>query len=196
MTDLIPATARVSVLVDGVHDEHLDAPTPMGPDVTGLLHHLLGLTVAFRDAAGKVEGPTTGTPPAPVEGPLPEPRREQLGRQLVELGEAWSDPGAWDGMTRVGGVDLPGAVCGLVALDEVLLHGWDLAAGTGQDYAPSDAEAEAVLPVVTPDEDPVRAAAEREGMFGAPVEVPADAPLFHRVLGLAGRDPGWTPPST
>ena len=30
-------------------------------------------------------------------------------------------------MTEAGGVTMPGEVTGLVALDEVVLHGWDLA---------------------------------------------------------------------
>ena len=30
--------------------------------------------------------------------------------QLAELAAAWQEPGAWEGMTRVGGVDLPGEV--------------------------------------------------------------------------------------
>ena len=51
-----------------------------------------------------------------------------------------------------GGVELPGEVCGLVAIDEVLLHGWDVARATGQPYRPTDAECEAVLPIVTPDD--------------------------------------------
>jgi hypothetical protein len=37
-------------------------------------------------------------------------------------------------MTEVGGNTLPGEVTGVVALDEVVLHGWDLARATGQDY--------------------------------------------------------------
>ncbi|MGL5816132.1 MAG: TIGR03086 family metal-binding protein [Phycicoccus sp.] len=195
MTDLRPATTRVAGLVRGIREGHLTGPTPMhGTDVTGLLHHLLGLSVAFRDAAEKVEGPTTQTPPAPVGGPLPDAWRDELAARLGQLGEAWTVPAAWSGMTMVGGVALPGEVCGLAALDEVLLHGWDLAVATAQPYAPGDEEAAAVLPIVTPAGDPERAAAERQGVFAAPVEVPAGATAFDRVLGLSGRDPAWRPP--
>ncbi len=197
MIDLRTATDRVSRLVPRTRQDDLRAPTPMeGVDVTGLLHHLLGLTIAFRDAAAKTHGPTTDTPAVVVEGPLPEGWRDDLTIALRELGEAWTDPAAWEGLTRAGGIDLPGEVCGLVALDEVLLHGWDLAVATGQEYAPTDAEAEAVLPIVTPAEDPEQAAAERSGVFGEPAEVPAGATVFERALALAGRDPAWTPSGT
>ncbi len=94
-------------------------------------------------------------------------------------------------MTMAGGVDLPGEVCGLVALDEVLLHGWDVARATGQPYLPTDAESEAVLPFVTPD-DSAPDGSGRDGIFGLVVTVPEDAPVFDRVLGLAGRDPNWS----
>ena len=93
-------------------------------------------------------------------------------------------------MTMAGGVELPGEVCGLVATDEVLLHGWDVARATGQPYRPTDAECEAVLPIVTPD-DQAPDGSGRE-IFGTVVAVPDDAPFFDRVLGLAGRDPAWS----
>jgi hypothetical protein len=35
-------------------------------------------------------------------------------------------------MTPVGGVTLPGEIAGQVALDEIVLHAWDLARGTGR----------------------------------------------------------------
>ena len=89
-----------------------------------------------------------------------------------------------------GGVRFPAEAAGLVALNEVQMHGWDLARATGQPYEVDDASAEAVLPIVTPTGDD----SAREGMFGPPVDVPEDAPLFDRVLGLAGRNPNWTPP--
>ena len=157
-----------------------------------LLQHLLGLTVAFRDAASKIKGPTTQTPPAPVTDPLPDGWRELLPRHLDELAEAWTAPAAWDGMTTAGGVTFPAQACGLVALDEVLLHGWELARSTGQAYEPSDAEAEAVLPIVTPSGDPEADAQMRDGMFGPALPVPDGATPFERTLLLSGRDPGWT----
>jgi len=33
------------------------------------------------------------------------------------------------------------------------------------------------------------------GLWGPVVPVPDDAPLLHKVVGLTGRDPGWTPPT-
>lgn len=191
MIDLTPTTSRTAGLLAGVDEARLDAPTPMDTTVTQLLQHLLGLSLAFRDAAAKVEGPTTSTPPSPSTEPLPDGWRGRLSDRLADLAAAWAHPEAWEGETMVGGVRLPGEVAGLVALDEVLVHGWDLAVATGQDYRPSDEEAEAVLPIVTPDPDPEQAAVQREGVFGALVPVPDDAPLLHRVLGMAGRDPGW-----
>ncbi len=35
-------------------------------------------------------------------------------------------------------------------------------------------------------------AAGREGFFGPVLDIPADAPLLDRVIGLSGRDPSWS----
>ncbi len=73
MIDLRPAAARVVAVVDGIRDDQLDDPTPCADTaVHELLNHLLGLTIAFRDAAGKVEGAATSTPPEKVSTPLPD----------------------------------------------------------------------------------------------------------------------------
>jgi uncharacterized protein (TIGR03086 family) len=191
--DLTPTTDRTRAVAAAVRRDQLDAPTPMPEaSVRELLHHLLGLAVAFRDAAAKLDGPTTSTPPARVDGPLPDDWRPMLDSRLAELATAWADESAWEGMTKAGGVDLPGEIGGLVALDEVLLHGWDLAVATGQAYDVTQSEAEAVLPIVTPEEG--SDGSERGGLFGPAVDVPPGAPAFDRVLGLAGRDPRWTRP--
>jgi len=33
-----------------------------------------------------------------------------------------------------------------------------------------------------------------EGLFGPAVAIRDDAPVLDRILGMAGRDPGWLPP--
>lgn len=35
-------------------------------------------------------------------------------------------------MTRAGGLDLPGRLAGVIALDEVIVHAWDIAAASRQ----------------------------------------------------------------
>ena len=47
-------------------------------------------------------------------------------------------------MTQAGGIDLPGEIAGLVALDEVVIHGWDVARATGQPFDSNPAVLEAV----------------------------------------------------
>ena len=94
-------------------------------------------------------------------------------------------------MTMAGGVDLPGEIAGLVALDEIFIHGWDLAVSTGQHFDYEDASLEVVHGFVLESAASGQEAL-REGIFGPVVTVPPDAPLLDRVIGLAGRDPGWS----
>ncbi|WP_030964817.1 TIGR03086 family metal-binding protein [Streptomyces sp. NRRL S-378] len=191
--DLAEQTRIVSRLVAEVPDTRLAGPTPCPAyTVGGLLGHLRGLAVAFRDAARKDLGPTTDTAPDPAAASLPAAWREELPRVLGELAEAWQDPGAWTGMTRAGGVDLPGEVAGAVAVDELVIHGWDLARATGQEYLPDGAALRASHAFL------LAAAHEGDrggGIFGPVVPVPDDAPLLDRAVGLSGRDPGWAPPT-
>lgn len=191
--DLAPAARRLADLVGGVPDDLLDAPTPC-PDYTvgDLLDHVGGTAVAFTGAAHKDKGEATATGPSGDASRLTDDWRARIPRDLVGLAEAWRDPEAWTGMTRAGGIELPGEVAGLVALDELVLHGWDLARATGQDYDTDPTSLEAVHRFVAQFSGPGQEAA-REGLFGPVVEVPPDAPLLDRVVGLAGRDPTWSP---
>ncbi|GGQ48657.1 TIGR03086 family metal-binding protein [Streptomyces flaveolus] len=190
--DLGPQTRIVARLAEGVSDACLGDPTPC-PDlaVRNLLGHLTGLAVAFRDAARKDLGATTDTSPDAGVPDIGPGWREELPKVLDELADAWRAPEAWTGMTRAGGVDLPGAVAAAVAVDELVIHAWDLARATGQEYAPDPAALQVSHGFLT-------AAAEESdgggGIFGPVVPVPADAPLLDRTVGLSGRDPNWTRP--
>lgn len=214
--DFTSQARLVARLAEGVREDQLDGPTPC-PDyaVRHVLGHLVSLSVAFRDAARRELGPTTDTSPGSSLPELPADWRAALPGALAELAEAWRDPAAWEGETRAGGVLLPGAVAGLVAVDELVVHGWDLARATGQEYAPDEAALRASEALLTPVEDPAADstnvppedsegdsggdseggpagdASSGEGLFGPPVPVPDGAPLLDRVIGLSGRDPGW-----
>ncbi|MFI6421840.1 TIGR03086 family metal-binding protein [Streptomyces sp. NPDC050842] len=187
--DLGAAPDRVARLAEGIADERLGDPTPC-PEyaVRELLAHLAGLSVAFRDAARKQFGPTTGTPPGSSLPVLADDWRTALPKALAELAAAWREPDAWEGNTQAGGIDLPAAVMGRIALDELLIHGWDLARATDQKYEVSEKELRVSEALLTPSDD-----SSGEGFFGPVVAVADDAPLLDRVIGLSGRRPDWHP---
>ncbi|MEV8036394.1 TIGR03086 family metal-binding protein [Streptomyces sp. NPDC086182] len=189
--DFGPQALIVARLADAVTDDRLDGATPC-PDyaVRNILGHLAGLSVAFRDAARKDLGATTDTSPDSALPDIGLGWREALPKALDELADAWRDPAAWTGMTRAGGVPLPGAVAAAVAADELVVHGWDLARATGQEYTPDAVALQAAYGfLVGVAEDPTRGG----GIFGPAVPVPDDEPLLDRAIGLSGRDPGWKP---
>jgi uncharacterized protein (TIGR03086 family) len=187
--DLTPATQALALVLAGVRDDQLALPTPCSRStVADLIDHVDGFCQGFIAAAAKTV-PQGSSQPSADGSRLGRDWRERIPRRLDDLAAAWTDPSAWDGMTQAGGVELPGAVAGLVALDEVLVHGWDIAAATGQDYDCGPELAEGALGFVrgavaqNPEGSP--------GLFGPPVPVPESAPAFDQLLGLTGRDPSW-----
>ena len=184
-----PATTTMARLVTGVTDDQLTAPTPC-PDYTvaDLVDHIGGLAFAFTASARKGDVPGGG---GSGDGSrLEEGWRERIAAQLAELAEAWREPAAYDGMTKAGPIEMPAEVAALVALDEVVVHGWDLARSTGQAFEADDAAAAACLGFAESFEAP---ASDEGGPFGPPVPVPADADVLDRLIGATGRDPSWTP---
>jgi uncharacterized protein (TIGR03086 family) len=189
--ELAPAAAEVARIVAGVRDDQLTDPTPCaGTSVAGMLDHLVGLTLAFRMAAEKK--PMQGAPRADAAQLSPD-WRERLPQQLVALVAAWQQPAASEGMAEAGGAQLPAPMMGLVALNEVLVHGWDLAVATGQPYRPDPSAADRCLQLA--DDFEKAAPGARDSIYGPVVPVPDDAPPFDRLLGRTGRDPGWGPAS-
>jgi uncharacterized protein (TIGR03086 family) len=193
LVDLEPASRRLADLVAGVPDDLLDAPTPCPAYTVGdLLDHVGGAALAFTGAAVKDTGDVTSQGPSGDASRLSDDWRKHIPSDLVALAAAWRDPDAWTGMTKAGGVELPGEVAGLVALDELVIHGWDIARATGQAYDVDAATLEAVQAFVSQFSEPGQEEM-RAGLFGPVVEVPEDAPLLDRVIGLTGRDPAWSP---
>jgi uncharacterized protein (TIGR03086 family) len=191
MLDLTPATGMLAQLVTDIGDDQLGAPTPCrGTTVADLLDHLDGLCLAFTAAAAKDHAAGSQAPSADGSRLGPD-WRIRISDRLDHLASAWRDETAWAGMTRAGGLDMPGEVAGRVAINEVVVHGWDIAVATGHDYACETELVQAAYAFVQP------AVAQNPGgspgLFGPPVNVPDSAPLLDRLIGLTGRDPAWRP---
>src|ERR1700735_492815 len=54
--------------------------------------------------------------------------------QLAKAVQAWSDPAAWDRELTVMGNSMNASDVGAMLVMEMVLHGWDIARATGQDY--------------------------------------------------------------
>jgi uncharacterized protein (TIGR03086 family) len=189
MIDLRPAAHRVAALLTHIDDAALGSPTPCpGTTVGDLLDHVSSLALGFTASAAKQPDTAGGPPPPPSAANLGPDWRERIPRDLGALASAWRDPSAWEGSTTAGGMTFPADVVGVVALDELVVHGWDLAVSTDQNYKPTDDDVNAAIAFASSFDAP------RDGsLFGPVVPVPADAPALDRLLGLTGRDPSWKP---
>ncbi|MEU8124463.1 TIGR03086 family metal-binding protein [Spirillospora sp. NPDC049024] len=192
MPDLGPAARRMAGLLADVPDSRLTGPTPCeGMSLGALVDHVNGLALAFTWAAQKdfPEGPSQ--PPSADAARLDPDWRTRVPERLDALAAAWRSPDAWQGMTQAGGVDLPGDQAGNVAMNELIVHGWDVSRAIGRPYDVGKEEIEACLAFVAP-------AVEQSGgqgipgLFGPAVDAGADASALDRLIAMTGRDPSWT----
>jgi uncharacterized protein (TIGR03086 family) len=193
--DLESPTRQLADLINGISEDMLKGPTPCPLYSLGdLVDHVGGLSLAFTGAATKATAPggASSQGPSGDASRLGDDWQTRIPRDLAGLAEAWRDPEAWSGMTRAGGVDLPGEIAGVVALDEVVIHGWDIARATGQAYMCDPQLLDIVHGFVSQFSQPGEEAG-RQGLFGPAIHLPEDAPLLDRVIGLSGRDPAWSP---
>lgn len=184
MLDLGVATAELARVAGRVTEADLGRPTPCADwTVRDLLVHVLGLTAHFTTVARH-------TAPVETETALPADWSARLTGRLDELAAAWREPGAWTGESEAGGVRMSNAEFGVVALDEVVLHGWDLAWAIGAPFSVADDDVEAIHGFVASFEH--ASTNDRAGLFGAVVD-PGEARGFDRVLALSGRVPREAP---
>jgi uncharacterized protein (TIGR03086 family) len=191
--DLEPPARQLADLISGITEDMLKGPTACPKYSLGdLVDHVGGLAVAFTAAATKDTEGANAQGPSGDASRLGDDWQTRIPRDLACLAEAWRDPEAWSGMTMAGGIDLPGEVAGVVALDEIVIHGWDVARASGQPYSCDPKALEVVLGFVSQFSQPGDEAG-RQGLFGPAIHLPEDAPLLDRVIGLSGRDPAWSP---
>ncbi len=190
--DLGPAAQLMASLVAELPDGVLDDRTPcVGYTVGDLLDHIDGLSLAFTTAATKSwDTNASGPPPLGNAAHLGEGWRTRIPRNVRALADAWRTPEAWDGTTRAGGMEMPAQIAGVVSLEELIVHGWDLARATGRPFPAQPPGLEAVHDFFAGFSGP-GSEAERGTAYAPPVAVAADAPLLVRVIAMSGRDPAW-----
>ncbi len=178
--------AHLQPVVNGVDQDVLGAPTPCAEfDVRSLATHLLGTVEAMR-RVGAEESLDPDDPWGTGGDHLPEGWRSDLSERLTGFADAWSRPDAWEGEAMDGA--MPRSVIGDMGYVEVMLHGWDLARGSGQDVAYDADAVSRALEIM----DEIGPQGRSQGAFGPEVDLPADAADFAKVLAKSGRDPGWT----
>jgi uncharacterized protein (TIGR03086 family) len=169
-----PILTAVAEVVRGTEDDQRDDPTPCaGWDVRALAAHVCQVVTAV-ELAGR-------------GGPIPAElwSREPAGADFDAAARAWDEPPA--GPIDMGGQQMPAEVVAAMLAADLVLHGWDLARATGQDWEVPAAAAEQAGQFLAG-----FAAQGREmGLFAEPVPVVAHATALDRALGLSGRDPAW-----
>ncbi len=190
MHDFGPAAGELARLVAGVRDDQLVDPTPCAEySLADLLDHVRGFTSSFI-ANGRKE-PLPADAATPGDGRrLHADWRTVLPARLEELAAVWRDESAWRGQVSAGGIEMSAEQQALVCQEELVMHGWDVARASGQDFVVDEVS---LVPV-----DGFFAVfgariASGNGPYGPAVAVPDDASHLDRLLGATGRDPGWSP---
>ena len=191
---LLPVLDALADVVQAVTPDDLARPTPCADyDVAALQQHVLGwldlFGRCFTDGGRRADRPD----PAAFEVPADAARAADVVRAArARFAEALA-AGVLDGEVVMSASRMSGPGATGMVLGEYVVHGWDLATALGRPWTPpQDAVATAhafFAGVVVPEYR-----GPDGGFFLDEVHVADDAPALDRLLGFAGRVPGWTPP--
>jgi uncharacterized protein (TIGR03086 family) len=175
MFELGPAADDMKRLVSGVSDDQLDNRTPCTDwTVRELLAHIHQFTSVFTSNASK-------QPPRPPQS-LVDDWRQAIPDELDDLARAWRDDSAWNGQVSAGGVEMNASDNAVVAIEELTVHGWDLARATNQSVQIDDERLDRVDAFFDLFGD---------GPFGPKTDFPEGAARLHDTLARTGRNPAW-----
>lgn len=178
------ALDQTGEVVAAIKPDQLGLSTPCSEyDVQALLGHVLGgLRRAVVIASGGDPLAVSMTTEVPADGWAGAYRRVR-----AEAEQAWADDAALERMVTVPWGTVPGRAALFGYIQEVTIHGWDLAKATGR---PTELDSElgaAVLGMVKqfipaqPRGAPVP--------FGPVIEVPPTAGVYAQLAGWLGRQP-------
>jgi uncharacterized protein (TIGR03086 family) len=174
--------AQTRRIIHAVRADQLDGPTNCPDwDVRALLGHTVGVI-------GMVTSALTGAPAEP-----PGDDADLAGLVAAYDGAAatamaaWSDPGVLEREVDTPFGRSPGIRLARLNQADTVVHGWDIARATGQSTAGLDPElADAALAFM---HEMMRPEYRGGPAFGPEVAVGADAPVYDRLAGFAGRTP-------
>jgi uncharacterized protein (TIGR03086 family) len=155
-------------------------------DVRALVNHVVG---EDRWAPPLLAGRTIADVGDRFDGDLlgvdPQAAHEEA---VVEARAAWSEPGAGVRTVHLSyGDERAGEYAMQLAADH-LVHGWDVAAATGQDRTLPGDQVDPVAEWFAERESLYRSA----GMIAEPTPLAGGATAQDRLLAAFGRDPGWS----
>jgi uncharacterized protein (TIGR03086 family) len=169
------ALAAIQPVLRGLTDDDRGKPTPC-PGFT--CHELADHLMLSLGQLGAMAGAVVTDP---EEGSL-ETRVSVMAAQAID---GWRDRGLEGTVPGPGGSEMPASFAASILPVELILHGWDLAQGSGQAINVSDslvAYVSELAAVVVP-------AARPGGSFGPEVEPREGAGPLERLAAYAGRTP-------
>ena len=178
------AMASTQRIIDGVPSDRWDAPTPCTEwNARQVANHIIGENLwagelfagkTIDQVGNRLDGDLTGDDPAAAYR-----RSVEVARKAVEA------PGAMETTCHLSFGDFSGADYASQLFVDTLIHGWDIAKGTGQDTRLDPELVSACLPIAEELTRQFRTA----GVFGEDLPVAADADPQTRLLALVGRRP-------
>ena len=186
MDDIAELHARAlestGAIVAGIPPDRWHDATPCtGWDVRALVNHLvsgnlwaaeLAAGATIDDVGGRLDGDLLGSDPA-----------LSYAESATSAAAAFRRPGALGAPCAVSYGPVPGSVYAGHRFIDVLIHGWDLAAATGQDTTLAEGLMEACQKIVEPQMEAFREA----GAFGGEIDAPPGASAQTRFLAQLGR---------
>ena len=180
----VRAMASTQDIIDAVPEDHWHAATPCSEwDAQHVANHLIGENLwaaelfqgkTIEQVGNRLDGDLTGDNPAAAYR-----RSVEAARKAVEA------PGAMEATCHLSFGDYTGADYASQLFMDTLIHGWDIAKGTGQDTRIDPELVSACLPIAEDLARQFRAA----GVFGEELSVETDADPQTRLLALVGRTP-------
>jgi uncharacterized protein (TIGR03086 family) len=178
----VEAMAATRAYLDAVRADQWQAPTPCSEwDVKQIANHLIGENLwagelyrgrTIDEVGGALDGDLAGDGPAAAY------------RESVRVAtDAVTAPGAMEATCHLSFGDYSGADYAKQLLLDTLIHGWDIARGTGQDTTLDPELVSACLPIAEELTRRFRAA----GVFGENLPVDAAADPQTKLLALVGR---------